>query len=169
MFPHLISANRLKILLPVAIVALLTVLLGLLPASATLPDEEAGLVYMPSPFTVAETGDRLEALLEERPLNLFARIDHAANAASANKDLPPTQVLIFGNPNAGTPLMQCNRTVAIDLPQKMLLWQDEDGQTWLAYNNPRYLLERHNLTGCEQNIEMIGRALHSLAIAATGG
>ncbi len=137
------------------------------PSAADIPEEKAGLVYMPSAFSVAETGDRIEALLEERPLSLFARIDHAENAASVDKDLPPTQVLIFGNPNAGTPLMQCNRTVAIDLPQKMLVWEDEDGQTWLAYNNPSYLMERHSLAGCEQNIVMIGQALHGLARAAT--
>lgn len=123
---------------------------------------------MPSQFSVAETGDRIEALLGERPLTLFARIDHAANAASVDKTLLPTQVLIFGNPSAGTPLMECSRTVAIDLPQKMLIWQDDDSQTWLAYNNPSYLMDRHNLAGCEQNIEMIGKALQSLAVAASG-
>ncbi|MGF1512569.1 MAG: DUF302 domain-containing protein [Elainellaceae cyanobacterium] len=135
-------------------------------SGAALPNEEAGLVYMPSAFSVAETGDRIEALLEERPLSLFSRIDHAENAASVDIELAPTQVLIFGNPNAGTPLMQCSRTVAIDLPQKMLVWEDE-GQTWLAYNNPSYLMERHNLAGCEENIVGIGQALHGLARAAT--
>ncbi|MGB3613118.1 MAG: DUF302 domain-containing protein [Elainellaceae cyanobacterium] len=157
----------------ICLLAITVVLLALFPAwtapsTATLPDEDAGLVYMPSQFSVAETGDRIEALLEERPLNLFARIDHAANAASVGKDLLPTQVLIFGNPNAGTPLMECSRTVAIDLPQKMLVWQDDDNQTWLAYNNPSYLMDRHNLAGCEQNIEMIGKALQNLAVAASG-
>ncbi|MEO0406939.1 MAG: DUF302 domain-containing protein [Cyanobacteria bacterium P01_A01_bin.135] len=162
--------KRLPPILIAIAIACLSLLPGwLAPSSAALPDEEAGLVYMPSQFSVAETGDRIEALLEERPLNLFTRIDHAENAASVGKDLAPTQVLIFGNPNAGTPLMQCSRTVAIDLPQKMLVWQDEDGQAWLAYNNPSYLMERHNLTGCESNIEMIGKALHSLAIEAAGG
>ncbi|MGF1535477.1 MAG: DUF302 domain-containing protein [Elainellaceae cyanobacterium] len=135
--------------------------------SADLPSEEAGLVYMPSAFSVAETGDRIEALLDEGPLSLFTRIDHAENAASVDKALPPTQVLIFGNPNAGTPLMQCSRTVAIDLPQKMLIWEDEENQTWLAYNNPSYLMSRHSLTGCEENIVMIGQALHNLARSAT--
>jgi uncharacterized protein (DUF302 family) len=137
-----------------------------LPSVADMHETEAGLVYVSSKFSVAETGDRVEALLEEGPLNLFARIDHAQNALSVDKQLPPTQVLIFGNPNAGTPLMQCGRSVAIDLPQKMLIWQEDD-QTWLAYNSPRYLMERHNLIGCEETIEMIGQALNRLAIAAT--
>ena len=154
------------LLLTAALVIFSTIWSSAAPAAS--PNEAAGLVYMPSQYSVAETGDRVEALLEDRPLNLFSRIDHAANAASVGKDLPPTQVLIFGNPNAGTPLMQCSRTVAIDLPQKMLLWEDEDGQSWLAYNNPSYLMARHELAGCEQNIEMIGQALQGLVVEASG-
>lgn len=126
-----------------------------------------GLVQMPSQFTVAETGDRLETLLQARGLTLMARIDHAQNAASVDQDLRDTQLLIFGNPAVGTPLMQCNPTVAIDLPQKALIWQDEADQVWLAYNDPEYLMERHGLAGCEPMLERVGQALNGLAMAAT--
>jgi uncharacterized protein (DUF302 family) len=126
-----------------------------------------GLLQVPSQFTVAETGDRLEKLLQERGLTLMARIDHAQNAASVDQDLRGTQLLIFGNPAVGTPLMQCSRTIGIDLPQKALIWQDEAEQVWLAYNDPEYLMERHSLTGCESVIEGVGQALNGLAMAAT--
>jgi uncharacterized protein (DUF302 family) len=130
-------------------------------------EDSAGLVQVPSAFSVAVTGDRLETLLEARRLRLFARINHAQNAAQVGKDLPDTELLIFGNPVVGTPLMQCNRTVAIDLPQKALIWEDEAQQVWLAYNDPHYLLQRHGLSGCETNIERISQVLNDLAMAAT--
>lgn len=126
------------------------------------------MIQLPSQFSVSETGDRFEEALQQRQLNLFARIDHAQNAASVGKELRATQLLIFGNPNVGTPLMQCNQTVAIDLPQKALIWQDASDQVWFAYNDPEYLMERHSLTGCESVIERISGVLNELAIAATG-
>jgi uncharacterized protein (DUF302 family) len=128
---------------------------------------ENGLVQVQSQFDVATTGDRLASLLQERGLTLMARIDHAQNAATVDQELRDTQLLIFGNPNVGTPLMQCNQTVAIDLPQKALIWQDEAEQVWLAYNDPQYLMERHHLVGCEPVIERVSQALNGLALAAT--
>ena len=128
-----------------------------------------GLVQLTSNFSVAETGDRLVTLLEERRLNLFARIDHAQNAASVGKDLRDTQLFIFGNPNVGTPLMQCNQSVGIDLPQKMLIWQDESNQVHLAYNDPHYLMDRHALNDCKPIIERISQVLDDLAQRATQG
>ena len=79
-----------------------------------------------------------------------------------------TELIIFGNPKVGSPLMQCNRTVGIDLPQKALIWQDDNGQVWLSYNNPRYLARRHGLSECTQVIEKVDKALSSFAKAATG-
>ncbi|NJL61169.1 MAG: DUF302 domain-containing protein [Methylacidiphilales bacterium] len=76
------------------------------------------------------------------------KIDHAAGAKSINQELRPTQLIIFGNPAAGTPLMQCNQTAGIDLPQKALIWQDEQGQVWFGYNSPKYLMARHQLKDC---------------------
>lgn len=151
----------------VAFLCILAVWLA--PVEAEMADAPSGLVQLTSNYSVAETGDRLAALLEERRLNLFARIDHAQNAASVGKDLRATQLFIFGNPSVGTPLMQCSQTVAIDLPQKMLIWQDESGQVQLAYNDPAYLMERHTLTGCEPVIERIGQVLDDLAQRATQG
>lgn len=126
-----------------------------------------GIIQVPSQFSVSETGDRFEAILQEKGLTLFSRIDHAQNAASVEKTLPATQLIIFGNPNVGTPLMQCSRTVAIDLPQKVLIWLDQSEQVWLAYNDPNYLLQRHTLAGCEELIERIDQILSNLATAAT--
>ena len=137
------------------------------PVAAQSPMSETGLIQVSSEFSVEETSDRLNELLAERHLNVFARIDHAQNAASVGKELRPTTLFIFGNPAVGTPLMQCNQSVAIDLPQKMLIWQDADGQVWLAYNDPQYLNGRHDLTGCEMIIDRVGQVLGDIAQQAT--
>ena len=122
-----------------------------------------GLVIKASPFSVAETESRLLAVLAAQGLNVFATIDHAANAAGVDLDLPPTRVVLFGNPNAGTPLMQCAPSIAIDLPQKVLIWADASGQVQLAYNDPMYLAARHQLGDCGQPvIQNITRALDNL-------
>jgi uncharacterized protein (DUF302 family) len=128
---------------------------------------ESGLVTVRSNFSVRETGNRLAWLLEEKGMRIVARINHAAGAASVDMMLRPTELLIFGNPKVGTPLMQCEQTVAIDLPQKMLIWEDESGTVWLTYNDPQYLAERHNIQGCEENIGKVAGALANFAKAAT--
>ncbi|WP_239112874.1 DUF302 domain-containing protein [Halomicronema sp. CCY15110] len=137
------------------------------PVAAQSPMTETGLIQVSSEFSVEETSDRLDALLAERHLNVFARIDHAQNAASVGKDLRPTTLFIFGNPAVGTPLMQCRQSVAIDLPQKMLIWQDAADQVWLAYNDPQYLGERHDLAGCEMILDRIGQVLGDISQQAT--
>ena len=104
-----------------------------------------GLVTIASSYSVKDTIDRLEAELKAKNITVFARIDHAAGAASVAMALRPTQLLIFGNPKAGTPLMQSNQTIGIDLPLKVLGWQDEAGKVWLSYNDPRWLARRHGL------------------------
>jgi uncharacterized protein (DUF302 family) len=128
---------------------------------------ESGLVTIRSKHSVRETGNRLVTLLEEKGMRIVARMNHAAGAASVDMTLRPTELLIFGNPKVGTPLIQCEQTVAIDLPQKMLIWQDESGAVWLAYNDPEYLADRHNIQGCEENIKKIKAALASFARAVT--
>jgi len=140
-----------------------------IPVAAQSPMSETGLIQVSSEFSLAETSDRLAALLAERHLNVFARIDHAQNAASVGKDLRPTTLFIFGNPAVGTPLMQCNQAVAIDLPQKILIWQDADAHVWLTYNDPQYLMERHDLEGCEMILDRIGQVLGDIAQQATQG
>ena len=131
-------------------------------------DEAVGLVKTISDFDVQETADRLENLIEEKGLTLFARVDHQQNAAGVGLQLPPTTVLIFGNPNLGTPLMQAQRTIGIDLPQKMLIWEDEEGETWIAFNAPAYLKWRHRVNDLEDIIQQIETALTQLAQQAGG-
>ena len=113
---------------------------------------QTGTVNVKATRTVKETADHLETLLAEKGMTIFARINHAAGAQKIGKELRPTELVIFGNPKAGTPLMQCNQTTAIDLPQKMLIWEDEKGQVWLTYNNPEYLAHRHKLADCAEKV-----------------
>ncbi|MDX1606812.1 MAG: DUF302 domain-containing protein [Candidatus Competibacterales bacterium] len=140
----------------------------LLTALLTLPAVAAdGLISVRSPHDVATTLDRLEAVLGDKGMTVFTRIDHAAGAADTDQTLPPTALILFGNPRVGTPLMQCSRSVAIDLPQKMLAWEDADGQVWLGYNDPAYLDRRHGLSGCAAVLEKVSAALAGFAAAAT--
>lgn len=125
------------------------------------------LVSIKSPYTVKESVDRFEKILKKKGLTIFSRINHSKNAASVGLELMPTEVIVFGNPKVGTPLMQCSKTVAIDLPQKALFWTDAKGQAWLSYNNPEYLKERHNIVGCDHVIEKISGVLDALSRAAT--
>jgi uncharacterized protein (DUF302 family) len=119
-----------------------------------------GLVRVESIHSVAETGDRLEDLLRNKGITVFTRIDHGAGATSVELDLRPTEVIIFGNPQVGTPLMQCNQAVGIDLPLKALIWQDGEGKVWLAYNDPEYLAIRHDLgVECAGNYPEIKRCV----------
>lgn len=124
-----------------------------------------GLISVKSPYPVGQTLDRLESGTEQRGLKVFARIDHAAGAASVGKSLRPTELLIFGNPRGGTPFMECAQSAGIDLPLKALAWQDEQGQVWLGYNDPAYLARRHGITGCPA-VEPISNALSGLVAEA---
>ena len=133
-------------------------------AQATAP---TGLIVKSSPYSVEETETRFKQILEDRGLNVFATVDHAQNASEVGLELRPTRVVIFGNPNVGTPLMQCQQTIAIDLPQKVLIWEDEQGQVQLAYNDPQYLGGRHRLDGCGvEAIKTITGALNNLTNGA---
>lgn len=126
-----------------------------------------GLVVKPSNHSVKDTIDRLESLLTEKGLKIFARIDHQAGAAGADLELLPTEVLIFGNPVLGTPLMTAAPTTAIDLPQKALAYEDADGQVYLAYNDIGYLQARHGIEGRDEVIAKIRGALANFTDAAT--
>jgi uncharacterized protein (DUF302 family) len=106
-----------------------------------------GLITVASPHTVAQTIDRVIAAIAPLGLSVFARIDHAQGAASVGLPLRPTQLLIFGNPKGGTPLMQDKQTAGIDLPVKMLAWEDSDGKVWLTYNAAEWIAQRHELGG----------------------
>ncbi|MBC7780750.1 MAG: DUF302 domain-containing protein [Proteobacteria bacterium] len=128
-------------------VHILTSVALLLAASATSAAD--GLIAVKSPYSAKETMDRLEGVVKQRGLNVFARIDHAAGAAKIGKTLRPTEVLIFGNPQGGTPFMECAQSVGIDLPLKALVWEDGSAQVWLGYNDPEYLGKRHEVPSCQ--------------------
>jgi uncharacterized protein (DUF302 family) len=104
-----------------------------------------GLMHLSSKYSVEQTMQRLEALLQERGITVFARIDHSGEAAKVGMTMRPTKLLIFGSPKGGTPLMQAAPSIAIDLPLKALFWEDGDGRVWLTYNDPAYLHQRHNV------------------------
>jgi uncharacterized protein (DUF302 family) len=127
-----------------------------------------GLVTVKSAHSVQETADRLADITGKKGLKLFARVDHTAGAKSVGKSLRPTQVLIFGNPQGGTPLMECDQTVGIDLPLKALVWEDAQGQVWIGYNDPAYLARRHKLKGCDAVVQNISKALAGLTQQAAG-
>ncbi|EON91954.1 hypothetical protein MARLIPOL_10031 [Marinobacter lipolyticus SM19] len=126
-----------------------------------------GMVKVKSRHGVHATADKLESVLKDKGMTVMARINHQQGAEKAGLELPPTEVVIFGNPKVGTPLMQCARSVAIDLPQKALIWEDSSGNTWLGYNDPEYLKSRHGIEGCDAVIEKVKGALAGFANAAT--
>ncbi|MBE9534691.1 MAG: DUF302 domain-containing protein [Proteobacteria bacterium] len=134
-------------------------------ASVTYADN--GIISIKSSHDVKTTVDRLENILREKGMTVFIRINHAEGAQKVGKKLRPTELIIFGNPKVGTPLMQCGQSVAIDLPQKALIWQDEAGQVWLSYNDPKYLASRHSIKECDEIIKKIEKALGNFARMAT--
>ena len=143
----------------------LFILTILLPAFSFAVD---GVISIKSAHEVKVTADRLESALLSKGMTVFARVDHAAGAHSVGLVLRPTELLIFGNPKVGTPMMQCQQSVALDLPQKALIWQAADDQIWLTYNDPRYLAQRHGLDGCaEQALQKVSAALNNFTQAAT--
>ncbi|MCG9640488.1 DUF302 domain-containing protein [Vibrio sp. Isolate34] len=124
-----------------------------------------GLIKYQSNYSVKETADRFEEIAKSKGLTLFARIDHQKNASNVDLELKPTEVIIFGNPKVGTPLMQCAQEVAIDLPQKVLVSEDANKKVWLSYNDPNYLLNRHAINGCDEVIKKISGVLSKLSEA----
>ena len=125
---------------------------------AALPDN--GMVNLASPRPVPETLERLESVLKARGVTVFARVDHSGEAEKVGMKMRPTQLLIFGSPKAGTPVMVAAPTVAIDLPLKALAWEDAEGRVWLSYNSPDYLQSRHNIPDAlVKNLAAVGPLL----------
>lgn len=149
------------------LVGLSVLALGALNTPVAAQPSVPGLVSVASPYSVDETVSRVQNVLDENGLIQVATINHAANAANVGLELRPTQLVIFGNPAVGTQLMQSNQTIGIDLPQKLLVWEDESGQVWLAYNDPQFLADRHGITDRGELIGNISTALGNLAGAAT--
>lgn len=127
-----------------------------------------GLITVKSSYPPTETMARLEAEVKARGMTVFAHVDHAAGAAAAGLPLRPTDLLIFGSPRGGTPLMQAAQTIGIDLPLKMLVWQDAAGLTWLSYYDPAWLAKYHGLDPTQAPVPALAAMLHALAGAAAG-
>ena len=126
-----------------------------------------GMISTPSDSSVKETANRLEQILTNKGMTVFKRVKHSEAAAKVDIEMRDTELIIFGNPKVGSPHMQCQQSVAIDLPQKALIWEDTNGATWISYNDPRYVEKRHNIVGCEETISKIEKALAGIAKAAS--
>jgi len=144
------------------VLAALTILLIAIPVAAA-----DGVINVPSTFTVKETADRMESVLKEKGMTIFNRIKHSDGARKVGIELRETELIIFGNPKVGSPLMKCQQSVAIDLPQKALIWKDDTAKVWISYNDPRYLKKRHTISGCEKVIAKIEKALAGIAKSAS--
>ena len=138
-----------------------------MPPSASFTIVE-GLTTVPSNFAPKETIDRLETEISERGMKVFARIDHAAGAAEIGLTLRPTELIIFGNARGGTPLMQPNQTVGIDLPLKALVWQDAAGKTLISYNEPSWIAQRHGVANAEAVVSKMTDLLGAITATAAG-
>jgi uncharacterized protein (DUF302 family) len=123
-----------------------------------------GIVDKPSRHSVDETVDRLKNILQTKGLTLFALVDHSGEAERVGMKMPPTKLFIFGSPKAGTPLMLASPSIAIDLPLKILVWEDRQGKAWVSYNSPAYLQQRH---GVPQELLQNIAAVEALATTAT--
>src|SRR5258708_782726 len=126
-----------------------------------------GLTSVRSSFGPKETMDRLEAEIRAHGMTVFARIDHAAGAAEVGLTLQPTELIIFGNARGGTPLMQSAQTAGIDLPLKALVWLDAENQTWLSYNEPSWIAQRHGVANAERVVSGMNALLTAMARKAT--
>jgi len=144
------------------ILAALSILFIAIPVAAA-----DGVVDVPSTFNVEETADRMVSILNKKGMTVFNRIKHSESAAKVGIELRKTELIIFGNPKVGSPLMACQQSVAIDLPQKALIWEDHNAKVWISYNDPRYLEKRHNISGCEEAIAKIEKALAGIAKSAS--
>lgn len=136
--------------------------------SLAIPAQAAdGMVNVQSSFNVKETADRMVSILNEKGMTVFNRIKHSRSASKVGIELRDTELIIFGNPKAGSPLMKCQQSVAIDLPQKALIWKDDEDKVWISYNNPRYLEKRHVIVGCEAVLKKLEKALAGIVKSAS--
>lgn len=130
--------------------------------------EFTGIITKESKQGFDETYQKLKSIIDNNPnLNIMLELDHQANAAKNGLDLRPTRIIVFGNPKLGTPLMQNAQTIGLDLPQKILVYQDADGKVQVSYNDPAYLKERHALTESEEVLSKVAGALDKITSAAT--
>ncbi len=136
-------------------------------AEDSIPPVSNGIIKIKSKHGVTETINKMETVLNKKGMTIFTSINHTAGAKKAGMQLRPTELLIFGNPKIGTLLMQCKQSAALDLPLKALAYEDENGQVWLAYNDPNYLAKRHYVSNCSQVTNKMGKALANFSKMAT--
>lgn len=129
-------------------------------------ENQYGLATTSSPYEVQETVDLISNVLRSVGMTIFATIDHAMAASRADFSLRPTQTIIFGNPQSGTPFMLKSQTAAIDLPQKMLVWQDREQKVWIAYNTPEYIAQRHGIKDTGDLLNNVSQALEKIVASA---
>lgn len=125
-----------------------------------------GMINVKSKHSVPATADKLEKVLLAKGMKVFKRVKHSEAAQTVGITLKPMELIIFGNPKVGSPLMKCAKSVAIDLPQKALIWQDKHKGVWISYNDPAYLKQRHIIRGCDEVLSKVTGALSKLTAAA---
>jgi uncharacterized protein (DUF302 family) len=135
--------------------------------SQALAEHSEGVIRIKSTHSVTVTVDRLTSALKNKGMTIFKRVSHSAGAAKVGLELRPTELMIFGDPKVGSPLMQCQQLAALDLPQKALIYEDEEGQVWLAYNDPVYIANRHNISDCDDVVDKISKALKNFSTTVT--
>lgn len=140
----------------------------LLLVSTSLAVHAEGLVKIESQHSVKETANRLASAIEQRGIKIAARVDHAAGAKAAGLELAPSELLVFGNPKLGTPLMQTNPEAGVDLPMKIITWQDGAGKVWIGFTDPADIKSRHGIKGHDEIFATMRKALDGLARAAGG-
>lgn len=129
---------------------------------STLAMANEGMVQVQSNYSVEETATRMEAVLKQKGMTVFGRVNHSDAAHDVDIELRDTVLLMFGNPKVGSLLMQCQQSVAIDLPLKVLIWQDEQDMVWISYNRSSYLKNRHQIEGCEEVLSNMEKGLDSI-------
>ena len=131
-------------------------------SSIVAPTPDNGMMHLSSPYPFADTVKRVESVLQERGLTIFCHVDHSGEAEKVGLKMNPTQLILFGSPKGGTPVMVASPTIAIDLPLKALIWEDSGGKVWVSYNGPEYLQRRHGVPAdLVKNISAAGPLLES--------
>jgi uncharacterized protein (DUF302 family) len=144
-------------------------LIGWFALAASSVNAQQGLVSVASSHGVEDTASRLETIFAEKGMTVFNRIKHSAAAAKLDMALRPTELLIFGNPKLGSKLMQCEQSIGLDLPLKVLVWEDAKGQVWISYTEPKYLKEKYSVEGCDPVFEKMDKALGMMSKKAAEG
>ena len=124
---------------------------------------KAGMISLESDNSFQETSEKFESILKSKGMKIFAVIDHSKGAKGVGVKLPPTTLYVFGNPKVGAPLMKCTQSLAIDLPQKALIWEDSQKKVKISYNDPQFIADRHKLAGCEEVLKKVSKALSGFA------